>query len=97
VKAPSPQTKTRLRPKRSAAPPEQQEAAEEQGVGRHHELEIRWREAEILLHQGEGDVHDRDVQDEHELGHAKQKQGEDSSIVPYRRCCHVELFLRILS
>jgi hypothetical protein len=46
---------------------EQQDAAEEDRVGRHHPLQAGLREAEVRADGRERDVHDRDVQHHHEL------------------------------
>ena len=53
---------------------EQQEAAEQQGVADHDPLERPLREIELLLDRGEGDVHDRDVEHDHELDEAGERQ-----------------------
>ena len=49
---------------------EQEQAAEGQGVGGHHPLEAGGAEVEVVLDGGQGDVHDRHVEDDHELGQA---------------------------
>ena len=51
---------------------EQQEASEEQRVGADHPLEVLLRETEVDLDRGKRDVHDRDVQDDHELHRGEQ-------------------------
>ena len=52
------------------APAEQQEAAEDERVRADHPLQVLLREPEVDLDRGQRDVHDRDVQDDHEL-HAR--------------------------
>ena len=58
---------------------EEQEAAEGERVGVHHPLEAVGGEPEISLDGGERDVHDRDVEDHHEL-----REGEDGEDEPPR-------------
>jgi hypothetical protein len=53
---------------------QEQEAAEGQGVGIDHPLQARCGEAEVALHRGEGDVHDGQVEDDHELAHTHEGQ-----------------------
>ena len=55
-------------------PAEQQEAAEHQGVGADHPLQVLLREAEVVLDGRQRDVDDRDVEDGHELHDADQRQ-----------------------
>ena len=73
------------RPTRNSAPPpehvreppaEQQEAAEDEGVRADDPLQALLREPEIDLDRRQRDVHDRDVQDDHELDGAEQPQRE---------------------
>jgi hypothetical protein len=49
---------------------EEQEAAERDQVRINHPLLIGCRESESGLHGWQGDVHDRRVDDDHEVGHA---------------------------
>ena len=56
------------------APAEEQEAPEEERVGADHPLEVLLGEPEIHLDRREGDVHDRDVEDDHELDDAQERQ-----------------------
>ena len=51
-----------------------EEAAEDERVGAEHPLQVVLREPEILLDRRERDVHDRDVEDHHELDDAQQRQ-----------------------
>ena len=60
--------------RRAAA--EQQEAAEHERVGGDHPLQVRLRDVEIQLDRGECDVHDRDVEHDHELDGAQKRQSE---------------------
>ena len=63
---------------------EQQESAERQRVGADDPLEVLRREVEILLDRRERDVHDRHVEDDHQVGDA-----EDGECLPAARigCC----------
>jgi hypothetical protein len=67
----------RRRPKRSAA--KQQEPAEHEAVRDDDPLQGALPDAEILLDRGQGDVHDRDIEYDHELRRARQD--EDHSLV----------------
>jgi hypothetical protein len=55
---------------------EQQEPAEHQRVGVDHPLQVRRRELEVVLDRRQRDVHDRGVEDDHELREADQHQDE---------------------
>jgi len=65
---------------------EQQEAAEHERVCADHPLEILLRETEVDFDRGQRDVHDRDVQDDHELDCAQQRQRQPLALF---RNCHV--------
>jgi hypothetical protein len=54
---------------------EQQEAGERHGVGVHDPLEPGLGEVQRVLHRWQRDVHDRDVQNDHELRQAGEDQG----------------------
>jgi hypothetical protein len=54
---------------------QEQEAAEEERVGAHHPLQVRLREVQRGLDRGQRHVHDRDVEDDHELRRADQCEG----------------------
>ena len=56
------------------APAEEQEAPEDERVRADHPLEVLLREAQVDLDRREGDVHDRDVEHEHELDDAQERQ-----------------------
>ena len=58
---------------------QQQQAAERERVGVDDPLEAVDGEPEIGLDRGQGDVHDRDVEDDHEL-----RDGEDGEDEPPR-------------
>ena len=60
----------------AGAPAEEQEAAEDQGVGVDHPLQLGRRHLEVLLDRGQRDVHDGRVQDDHELRHADEAEDE---------------------
>ena len=63
----------------------QQEAAEDERVRGDDPLQVGLREAEIRLDRRKGDVHDRDVEHDHELDGAEQRQSEPFQS---RRCDH---------
>jgi hypothetical protein len=52
------------------------EAGERDRVGAHHPLQVLLAEAEVGLDRRQGHVHDRDVEDDHELGRAGHGQHE---------------------
>ena len=58
------------------APAQEQEAAEDERVRADHPLEVFLREPEVDLNRGQRDVHDRDVQDDHELDDAQERQSQ---------------------
>jgi hypothetical protein len=58
------------------AAPEQQEAAEEEGVGADDPLEVLLREPEVGLDGGQRHVHDRDVEHDHELHREEERKSE---------------------
>ena len=58
------------------SPAQEQEAAEDERVGGDHPLQVRLGEVEIRLDRGKSDVHDRDVEHNHELDGAKERQCE---------------------
>ena len=53
---------------------EEQEAAEHERVRRDHPLQVLLREPEVDLDRRQRDVHDRDIENDHELHHAQQEQ-----------------------
>ena len=55
---------------------EQQEAAEEERVGVHDPGQVVLGEVEGAPDRGQGHVHDRGVEHDHELGHGEQGEGE---------------------
>src|SRR3712207_6883551 len=59
---------------RSEPPREQQEPAERERVGVDHPRERRLREAEILADRRQGDVHDRDVEDDQQVAQAEDRK-----------------------
>ena len=59
---------------------EQQQAAERERVGVDDPLEAVGGEPEIGLDRGQGDVHDRDVEDDHELRDGEHGEGEPPRI-----------------
>jgi hypothetical protein len=66
------------------APGEQEQAAEGDQVGVDDPGEGRLREAEVILDRGQGDIHDRLVEDDHQHAHAEDDQG-DPAIAVRRR------------
>ena len=66
-------------------PAEQEEASEEERVGAHDPLEALPREPEVGLDGRKGDVHDRDVEHDHELHAEEQSECEP---LPSSRCDH---------
>jgi hypothetical protein len=61
---------------------EQQQATERQGVRRHDPLPVRGGEAQRVLRGRQGDVHHRDIQDDHELREADHAEDEPPPPVP---------------
>jgi hypothetical protein len=57
-------------------PTEKEEAAEDECVGAEHPLQVLLREAEIRLDRRQRHVDDRDIEDDHELHGAEQRQRE---------------------
>jgi hypothetical protein len=55
-------------------PAEQEGAAEHDRVGGDHPLQVLLGEAEIALDRGQGDVNDRDVENDHELRSDDQRE-----------------------
>ena len=60
-------------------PAEQQEAAEGEQVRVHDPGERRLREAEVVPDRRQRDVHDRAVQDDHQIAEAEDVEGEPPS------------------
>ena len=61
-------------------PAEQERAAEEDGVRRDDPLQARLREVEVALDRGQRDVHDRDVEDDHELRGDDESEGAPAPV-----------------
>ena len=55
---------------------EQQQAAEGQGVRAHHPLQVLLGEVQGRLDRRQGDVDDRHVEDDQELGRTEKDQGD---------------------
>ena len=68
---------------------EQQEASEHECVGRDHPLQIGLRESEIGLDRGKSNVHDRDVEHDHELDGTQKRQSEPLQSGGRHHCCAV--------
>ena len=62
------------------APAEQEEAPERERVGADHPLQVLLREPEVDLDRGKSDVDDCDVEHDHELHDAEERQSEPSAI-----------------
>ena len=60
-------------------PAEEEEAPEGEQVGVHDPRERGLGEAEVLLDRGQGDVHDRAVQHDHQVAEAKHPQCEPAT------------------
>ena len=80
-----PEQEEALAPEQVAhAPAEQQETAEDEGVGVDDPLEVRLRQPEVFLDRRQRDVHDRAVEDDHELREAD----DDEHQPPVGRMAH---------
>ena len=75
----------------SHPPAEQQEAAEGEDVGVDHPLQVALGEVERLADRRQGDVDDRGVEDDHELGHREQRQGDPAPLLRNSRLGHLGL------
>src|SRR5262249_43141694 len=64
---------------------EQEHTPEDDRVGRDHPLEVGLGEVQIRLDGRKGDIHDRDVHDDHELGADNDGEGEPAPVVGSRR------------
>ncbi len=64
---------------------EQQEAAEGERVGARDPLQARVGEVQVALDRRQRDVHDRDVDDEHELRRAQQDQSDPAARIGHLR------------
>ena len=62
-------------------PTQQQQCAEGEGVRRHHPLPVGVADAEVLLCRGQGDVHDRRIEDDHQLRGREDDQRPPSARV----------------
>jgi hypothetical protein len=60
----------------TGAAAEQEEAAEDQRVGVDDPLQVGIRHLEVVLYRRQRDVHDRGIEDDHELRHADEDQDE---------------------
>ena len=58
------------------APGQEQQAAIGDQIGVHHPREVRLREVQVALDRGQGDVHDRRIEHDHELAQAHHEQGK---------------------
>src|SRR5215213_4020020 len=68
-------------PKVCAAPAEQQQAAEREGVGGDHPLAVVVGEVQVLLGRRERDVHDRHVEHHQQLGDADDGEDQPAPVV----------------
>jgi hypothetical protein len=62
------------------APADQQQAAECQRVGRDHPLSVVVGEAQLALGGGKRDVHDRHVEDDHQLGYPDHGKDQPAAV-----------------
>jgi hypothetical protein len=67
---------------------EQQQAAEGQGVGRDDPLAVGVADVEVALRRGQGDVHDRGVEHDHQLGDRDHAEGEPAPRIGCRCSGH---------
>ena len=58
----------------------QQQAAEGQGVSRHHPLPVAVREPQRTLRRRQRDVHDRGIQNHHQLGDSHHDQNQPAPV-----------------
>jgi hypothetical protein len=78
----SPMMKVRLRPGVVGDPTaQQQQRAEGQCVGRDHPLSVGVADVEVCLGRRQRDVHDRGVEDDHQLGRRQDDQRPPSARV----------------
>jgi hypothetical protein len=56
------------------------QATEDEGVGGHHPGQSRAAQLELRADARERDLHDRDVDDQHELGGSEQRQQEPAPL-----------------
>ena len=73
---------------------EEQEAPEDQRIGADDPLEVLLGEPEVVLDRRQRDVHDRDVQDDHELHREDERECEPFLAI---RSDHVSPFSRFSS
>ena len=66
---------------RGGAPTQEEEPAEHEGVRADHPLQVLLGEPQVHLDRGQRHVHDRDVEDHHELDHAQKCQGQPLATV----------------
>ena len=72
---------------------QQQHAAEQDRVGGDHPLQALLREMKVVLDRRQGDVHDRDVEDDHELRGNGHRQDKPAPPFRVRSDCRSHLFL----
>src|SRR5439155_22978133 len=60
------------------SPTQEQEAPEDERVGADDPLQVLLREVQILLDRRQSDVHDRDIEDDHELHRAEERERKPS-------------------
>ena len=88
MKTTTPARNSRRRPKRSAArPPSSRNPPNTQRVGVDDPLQRAGREVQVGLQRGQGDVHDRRVEDDHELAEADDGEHEPGIHGPAARWC----------
>ena len=73
---------------------EHQEAAEQQPVGDHDPLQRALPDVEVALDRGQGDVHDRDVEHDHELGGAGEGEHRAFAHGGFLVCHHLLLSMQ---
>src|SRR6266508_3773316 len=76
AKAPRPTMKSQRLPRRSPTrPPREQKAAERERVAADDPLEVLGGEIEVCLNRRKCDVHDRDVENDHQVGDSEDGEG----------------------
>jgi hypothetical protein len=63
-----------------------QETAEDQRVGVDDPLQVVGGEVQAALDRGQRDVHDRVVEHDHELGHARDHEDQPAVVFECARC-----------
>ena len=73
-------------------PAEQHEATKDERVGAHDPLQVLLREAQVKLDRRQRNIHDRDVEHDHELGRHDHRQRDPATTVLPSDCCFCHNF-----